>query len=85
MRTFEVPAIGGCMLTEDTEDHRMLFGPEGESVLYFNSIPEMVDKAVWLAGNPPERARLSAEAHWRITSGGHTYADRLTTILRSAA
>jgi hypothetical protein len=85
MRTFEVPAIGSCMLTEDTEDHRTLFGPEGESVLYFNTIPEMVTKAVWLAGNPSERARLSAEAHRRITSGGHTYADRLTTILRSAA
>ena len=58
MRTFEVPAIGSCMLTEDTEDHRTLFGPEGESVLYFNTIPEMVTKAVWLAGNPSERARL---------------------------
>jgi spore maturation protein CgeB len=85
MRTFEVPATGCCMLTEDTEDHRMLFGAEGESVLYFNTIPEMVKKAVWLTGNAPERARLSAEAHRRITSGGHTYADRLATILRAKA
>ena len=25
MRTFEVPASGGCMLTEDTEEHREIF------------------------------------------------------------
>jgi spore maturation protein CgeB len=72
------------MLTEDTEDHRELFGAEGEAVLYFNSIPEMAEKAVWLAHNESERARLAAEARRRITSGSHTYADRLTAILRTA-
>ncbi len=84
MRTFEVPASGCCMLTEDTEDHRILFGPEGEAVLYFNTIPEMVEKAKRLVNNAPERARLAEEAHRRITSGGHSYADRLATILRDA-
>ncbi len=83
MRTFEVPASRCCMLAEDTEDHRILFGPEGEAVLYFNTIPEMVEKARWLVNNAPERARLAAEAHRRITSGGHSYADRLATILRA--
>lgn len=83
MRTFEVPATGCCMLTEDTEDHRELFGAEGEAVLYFSSVPEMVEKALWLAANDSERARLSAEARNRITAGCHTYADRLTSILRT--
>jgi len=85
MRTFEVPATGCCMLTEDTADHRELFGAEGQAVLYFNSVPEMVEKAKWLVNNRPERIRLAAEAYNRITSGGHSYADRLTTILRSVA
>jgi spore maturation protein CgeB len=84
MRTFEVPATRCCMLTEDTEDHRTLFGAEGEAVLYFNTIPEMVEKAKWLVNNAPERTRLAAEAYRRITSGGHSYADRLATILRAA-
>jgi hypothetical protein len=29
MRTFEVPAVGGCMLKEDTEEHREILGREG--------------------------------------------------------
>jgi spore maturation protein CgeB len=73
------------MLTEDTEDHRMLFGSEGEAVLYFNSVSEMVDKAKWLVDNAHERARLAAQGHHRITSGGHSYADRLATILQDVA
>ena len=28
MRSFEIPAIGACMLVEDTEEHREIFGPD---------------------------------------------------------
>ncbi len=32
MRTFEVPAAGGCMCVEDTDEHREIFGEDGEAV-----------------------------------------------------
>ncbi len=83
MRTFEVPAVGGCMLTEDTEDHRNLFGPEGSAVLYFNGIAEMVSKARWLVEHETERDRLARAAHALVASG-HTYKDRLQSILRES-
>ena len=73
MRTFEVPAVGSCMLTEDTDDHRELFGPEGEAVLYFRGVPDMVDKARWLIGNGAERNRMARAGRRLITSGGNTY------------
>jgi spore maturation protein CgeB len=81
MRTFEVPAVGACMLTEDTPDHREIFGKEGEAVVYFQTITEMVEKARWLLDRPDERQRLSLAAHKRIVEGHHTYSDRLTSIL----
>lgn len=81
MRTFEVPAIGGCMLTEDTEEHREIFGEEGKAVVYFNTIPEMVEKAKWLLNHETERQRLAQNAHILITQGKHTYEDRLKAIL----
>ena len=83
MRTFEVPAVGGCMLTEHTEDHRNLFGPEGSAVLYFNSIAEMLSKARWLVEHRTERNRLARAAHALVASG-HTYQDRLQSILRES-
>ena len=45
MRSFEIAAVGGCMLAEDTDEHREIFGPEGETVLYFRNPSEASTKA----------------------------------------
>lgn len=81
MRTFEVPAVGACMLTEDTPDHREIFGEDGECVVYFQTVQEMVEKTKWLLDHPDERQRLSVAAHERIVQGNHTYIDRLKSML----
>ena len=81
MRTFEVPAIGSCMLTEDTAEHREIFGQEGEAVVYFQTIPEMLEKTRWLLNHDQERQRLAQNAHLLITQGQNTYGDRLKTML----
>ena len=69
------------MLTEDTAEHREIFGPEGESVLYFLSELEMVAKARWLLDRPDERHRLAQAAHAKIRGGEYTYQDRLRQIV----
>jgi spore maturation protein CgeB len=84
MRTFEVPAVGSCMLTEDTPDHREIFGKDGEAVVYFQTIPEMVEKAHWLLNHPDERQKLSLAAHKLMVLGHHTYKDRLRSMLEEA-
>jgi len=84
MRTFEVPAMRGCMLIEDTPEHREVFGLDGETVIYFRSVADMVDRAKWLLQHETERKRLAAAAHDRITRGHHTYADRLQVMLELA-
>jgi spore maturation protein CgeB len=81
MRTFEVPAIGACMLTENTQEHREIFGEEGKAVVYFQTIPEMLEKTQWLLNHDIERQRLADNAHTLITQGNHTYKDRLEKIL----
>jgi spore maturation protein CgeB len=85
MRSFEIPAMGGCMLAESTVEHRDLFGEEGQAVLYFHDIPELIRKARWLLDHPEERQRLRAAVHRRITSGGNTYSDRLRSMLAHSA
>ncbi len=85
MRTFEVPAIGACMLTEDTPEHREIFGPDGENVVYFQTIPLMLDRLRWLLDHDEERQRLADAAHRLIAvEGKNTYRDRLTTMLSAA-
>ena len=84
MRSFEIPAIGACMLTEDTEEHRKTFGKEGKAVVYFRTVDEMVEKLRWLLDHDDERRRLAAAAYTCIVNGRNTYKDRLITMLELA-
>lgn len=84
MRTFEVPAVGACMLAEDTAEHREIFGDEGHAVVYFRTLEEMVAKTRWLLAHDEERQRLARTAHCLIVRGHNTYTDRLTEMLRGA-
>lgn len=83
MRTYEVPAIGGCMLAEDTPEHREIFGQDGERVVYFDTVDEMLVMLRSLLAHDQERQRLAARTHAHITSEANTYRDRLQTMLNT--
>jgi len=85
MRSFEIAAAGGCLLAQDTDEHREVFGPEGEAVVYFRDAKAAAQRAHALLCDPSERKRLAVALHRRIISGGHTYAHRLATILGVAS
>jgi hypothetical protein len=81
MRTFEVPAIGACMLVEDTEEHREIFGEDGEAVVYFRSIEGMIEKTSWLLRHDDDRLKLARAAQTLIRSRDNSYKDRLMSML----
>lgn len=84
MRSFEVPAMGGCLLAEATTDHREIFGAEGEAVMYFGTPDEAAAAAARLVADENLRRRLARNAHGIVTRGGHTYQDRLRALLDRA-
>lgn len=84
MRTFEVAAMGACMLAEYTDEHREILGGDGETVVYFRSPEQMIDRLRWLLRHDDERRRLGSAVQVRITSGHNTYRDRLETMLAFA-
>ena len=81
MRTYEGPAMGACMLVEDTPEHREIFGPNKENVVYFRDIAAMLEEVRWLLSSGSERRRLAAAARKTIVSSPNTYQDRLSTML----
>jgi spore maturation protein CgeB len=85
MRSFEIAALGGCMLAENTVEHQEIFGPDREAVVYFRTPREAAERACSLLADPVERARLSVAVRARILSGAHTYRDRLVSILETAS
>jgi spore maturation protein CgeB len=84
MRTFELPAMGACILAEDTGEHRRIFGEDGGAVRYFSNIDEMLAKVRRLLNDPGERERLRACAKRLVLDGGHRYKDRLAAMLAHA-
>jgi spore maturation protein CgeB len=85
MRSFEVPAMRGCLLAERTSDHVSLFGADRDAVVYFDGGNDVADAVRWILDRPAERDRLAARAYELIREGGHTYADRLATMIEAAA
>ena len=84
MRTFELAAMGGCILAEDTAEHRQIFGQDGERAAFFRTMDEMVEKTAWLIAHEAERKRMAASCHSWIMGGANSYADRLRTIVTAA-
>jgi spore maturation protein CgeB len=80
MRTFEAPAIGAFMLATRTHE-QMGWLPEDEAAAYFVDESEMCNKVAHYLGRPAERAQIAAEGHRRITSGNHTYGDRMHQLM----
>lgn len=82
MRTFELAAVGGCMLVEDTLEHREIFGADDESVVFFKGSEDITDKIRALLADPLKRHKLQKSVYDRITSGTNRYSDRLQTMMQ---
>jgi spore maturation protein CgeB len=78
MRTFEIAAIGACVLAEDTQEHREILG---ETAVFFGDENELVARAAELLKDAPRRARLATALRQRIIAGHNTYGDRLREML----
>lgn len=84
MRSFEIPAIGGCMIAEDTAEHRDIFGADGDCVRYFTDRQSAAELAKRLIEAPAERWRMAAALHNRVANEANTYRARLATMLQAA-
>ena len=82
-RSLEIPAMGGFMLHEASDEMERLLAPERE-VAYFSSRVELVQQCIrWLA-NESERRQVAAAGHARVVADGHSHHTRWQAILDRA-
>lgn len=79
-RSFEIPAIGGFMLADRTDDHCEFF-EEGKEAEYFSSDEEYRDKVKFYLANESTRLRIANAGHERCMSSGYSYDDRIRTVM----
>jgi spore maturation protein CgeB len=80
MRTFEIPACGGFMLAERSDEHRELF-EEGREAAFFEGAEELSAQLERYLYDAPARRSIAAAGHRRVTTGGHRYQDRAARML----
>ena len=79
-RSYEIGAIGGCGLYQDTLEHRALLSGYPEAG-FFRTPAELRERAKALLANPPLQTELRALGAKAIRRPEHTYAARLRSIL----
>ena len=80
-RSIEVPACGGFMLAERTNEHIRLF-EENKEAAYFSSSEELVEMVRYFLEHDEERKRIAQSALRRCLSGRYSYRDRITEMFQ---
>lgn len=81
MRLFEVAACGVFSLVARTVEVQELF-QEGETVACFDGPNELLDKVRYYLAHPEDRQHMAQQAYEHVVHGGHTYVDRVRTLLQ---
>ena len=78
MRTFEVPACGGFVLSNRTDD-QIRFFPEDVAAVYFSTEEELLDKIYFYLKHEEKRKTIALKGLEIVQK--HRYADRIQVII----
>ncbi len=79
-RSVEIPASGGFMLAEYTEEHNSMF-KEGQEAAYFHSFEDLVTKINYYLKNENERIQIAKAGMYRAHNSDYTFAHRAQTFI----
>lgn len=83
-RTYEIPAVGGFMLHERTDEAQGCFS-EGTECAMYGDADELIEKIRYFMAHPEERQQIAAAGHRRCLTSGYSVDDRAATIVQTVA
>lgn len=79
-RTVEIPACGGFMLAERTEEHLAMFEEDMEAA-YFSSNEEMLEKCRYYLENAEERRKIAQRGLFRCEASGYSNEQMIRKVI----
>ena len=81
-RSVEIPACGGFLMAERTNEHLSLF-EENKEAVYFSSNKELLEKCKFYLKNDTERKQIIENGHKRCIQSGYSNIDTIYKILKN--
>ncbi|MFA5832066.1 MAG: glycosyltransferase [Bacteroidota bacterium] len=81
-RSIEIPACGGFMLAERSDEHKKLF-TEGKEAEYFSSDEELFEKTKYFISNVGKRILIAKNGLLRCHTDGYSSKERIKKIIDS--
>ncbi len=81
-RSVEIPACGGFMLAERTDEHLELFH-EGKEAEFFDSDDELLDKVNYYINHEKQRKAIAEAGRRRCLESGYSNHDRMKFMLEN--
>lgn len=79
MRTFEVPAMKGLLLTRRSKEQNIFF-PENKASLMFSNLNELKKKIIFIKNNPKKVSEIRNKGY--LISKKHSYTNRSIYLLK---
>ena len=79
-RSIEIPASGGFMLAERTDEHLRLF-KEGVEAEYFESKEELLSKVKYYLNHDSERIAIAEAGYRKCYDANYTFENRMSEII----
>lgn len=81
-RTVEIPACGGLMMAERTDEHRAMFEEDKEAV-YFSSNKELLDKCRYYLSHEEERRQIAAAGLTRCLTSDYSNEGMIRNVIKN--
>lgn len=82
-RSIEIPACGGFMLAERSDEHERLF-EDGKEAVYFDGNADLLEKVRFYLAHEPERDAIAKAGYTRSRASGYSHKDRAAFMLKEA-